>query len=112
MILSAIIGWGITILFSLIILYITFSPLAYIGLIIFLVSVEIIVLAAFLSITAFTKALHKKLVFLATCTLSSIITRYTITSNNANIISGILLALLILSGITAYVRYRSIHTGM
>ncbi len=111
MVLSAIIGWGITILFSLMILYIMFSPLAYMGLIIFLVSVEIIGLAAFLSTIAFTKVLHKQLVFVVTCILSSIIIRYTITSNNANIIAGILLALLILSGITAYVRYRSIRTS-
>ncbi len=109
---SAVITWGITILISLIALYIILSPLAHIGLIVLFISAEILGIAVFLSITAFTKTLYKQLIFIATSILASTITRYTITNNNASIVAGTLLALLILSGITAYIKYRSTRISM
>jgi len=102
--LEPIIGWGITIVLSLIVLYIVLSILDVSLMIAY--AVGVLIIAALASSIISTNVIVRYLMFITTVLVLSIIIRSL--ASNTSISSGVLLAIIVLLGMIWYIKSRGI----
>ena len=102
--LELIIGWGITIVLSLIVLYIALSILDVSLMIAY--AVGVLIIAALASSIISANVIVRYLMFIITVLALSIVIRSL--ASNTSILSGVLLAIIVLLGMIWYVKTRSI----
>lgn len=102
--LELIIGWGITIVLSLIVLYIALSILDVSLMIAY--AVGVLIIAALASSIISANVIVRYLMFIITVLVLSIVIRSL--ASNTSILSGVLLAIIVLLGMIWYMKSRSI----
>lgn len=102
--LEPIIGWGITIVLSLIVLYIVLSILDVSLMIAY--AIGVLIIAALASSIISTNVIVRYLMFITTVLVLSIIIRSL--ASNTSISSGVLLAIIVLLGMIWYIKSRGI----
>ena len=102
--LEPIIGWGITIVLSLIVLYIALSILDVSLMIAY--AIGVLIIAALASSIISTNVIVRYLMFITTVLVLSIIIRSL--ASNTSISSGVLLAIIVLLGMIWYIKSRGI----